>query len=283
MVKYRGLARCILHSVSLRKRKTSRVLTNNIMNWAQKVVLITGASEGIGASCARQLTERGARLSLFALPTTGFEGRNSDTVLVTTGDITSPESRQTLIENTMQRFGRIDVLINNAGVGQYGYPSEVDTEVSKRLFDVNVFSLLALTQLVIPVMRQQKSGTIVNIGSVGGKVSLPWAVMYCATKWAVHCLDDSLRRELKPDGVHVMKVCPGIVDTKFRDHVLAGKAPGPVGDIRRVVSPDQVAAGIIRGVERNSRTVYVPELGRGFTMMEAVAPWAMDLYLRRKM
>src|SRR5205085_1400110 len=175
---------------------------------------------------------------------------------------------------------RIDVLINNAGVGQYGWPSEVDTEISKRMFDVNVFSALALTQLVIPLMRQRKSGVIVNIGSVGGKVSLPWAVMYCATKWALHCIDDSLRRELREDGISVVKVCPGIVDTKFRDHVLAGKAPDRVEAIRRVVSPDQVAAGVIRGIARKQRTVYVPKPGWAVTTMEAVAAWAMDVYVR---
>jgi short-subunit dehydrogenase len=251
------------------------------MNWRDKVVLITGASEGIGASCARLIAQRGARLSLTALPSPGFENRDSESVVATAGDITNAETRRAVVENTMRRFGRIDILINNAGVGQYGYPSEVDTEISKRLFDVNVFSALALTQLVIPVMRRQRSGTIVNIGSVAGKVGLPWAVMYCSTKWALHCVNDALRRELRPSDIRVMKVCPGIVDTKFRDHVLAGKAPGPVEDIRRVVSPDQVAEGLIRGVERNGRTVYVPEIGLLFTAMEYFAPWLMDWYLSR--
>ena len=202
--------------------------------------------------------------------------------LTVAGDITCGETRKHLVDRTIATFGRIDILINNAGVGQYGWPSEVDTEISKRMFDVNVFSALALTQLVMPSMRDRKSGVIVNIGSVGGKVSLPWFVMYCATKWALHCIDDSLRRELKPHGVSVIKVCPGIVNTKFREHVLAGSAPRAVQEIRRVVSPDQVAAAIIRGIERKQRTVYVPAIGRAFTALEAVAPWAMDLYLRSK-
>jgi short-subunit dehydrogenase len=106
--------------------------------------------------------------------------------------------------------------------------------------------------------------------------------MYCATKWALHCVDDSLRRELRHSGIAVVKICPGIVETKFRDHVLAGKAPGPVQDIRRVVTPDQVAAATIHGIERRKRTVYVPKIGWAFTTMEAVAPWAMDLYLHGK-
>jgi short-subunit dehydrogenase len=250
--------------------------------WNEKVVLITGASDGIGASCAKLIGQRGAKLSLTALPDEAFKAEESDSRIVVPGDITSAATRAEIVDRTIRRFGRIDVLINNAGVGQYGYPTEVDTEISKRMFDVNVFSALALTQLVVPHMREKKSGTIVNIGSVGGKVSLPWAVMYCATKWALHCVDDSLHRELQGTGIRVMKVCPGIVDTKFRDHVLAGNAPGRVEDIRRVVTPDQVAAAVIRGVERRKRTVFVPRIGFVFTSLDFFAPRVMDWYLRGK-
>jgi short-subunit dehydrogenase len=250
--------------------------------WNEKVVLITGASEGIGASCAKLIGQRGARLSLTALPSDDFTNEDSDSRIVTPGDITSAAIRNKIVERTIDRFGRIDVLINNAGVGQYGYPTEVDTEISKRIFDVNVFSALALTQLVVPHMRARKSGTIVNIGSVGGKVSLPWAVMYCATKWALHCVDDSLHRELQGTGIRVMKVCPGIVDTKFRDHVLAGTTPGKVEDIRRIVSPDQVATAVMKGVERRKRTVFVPKIGFLFTSLDFFAPSVMDWYLRGK-
>jgi short-subunit dehydrogenase len=250
--------------------------------WTGKVVLITGGSEGIGASCVRMFSERGAKIAILALPRDGFKSEESDSRIAVAGDITLAADRAAIVEKTIARFGRIDLLINNAGVGQYGYPTQVDTDISKQLFDVNVFSLLALTQLVIPHMKQQRSGTIVNIGSVGGKVGLPWAVMYCATKWAVHCIDDSLHRELKGTGIHVVKICPGIVDTKFREHVLAGEAPGRVEDIRRTVSPDQVAAAILAGVERKKRIVFVPWIGRIFTSLEFFAPGVMDWYLRGK-
>jgi short-subunit dehydrogenase len=250
--------------------------------WNEKVVLITGASEGIGAGCAKLIGQRGARLSLTALPSDDFKNEDSGSRILTPGDITSAATRNKIVERTIDRFGRIDVLINNAGVGQYGYPTEVDTEISKRIFDVNVFSALALTQLVVPHMRTRKSGTIVNIGSVGGKVSLPWAVMYCATKWALHCVDDSLHRELQGTGIRVMKVCPGIVDTKFRDHVLAGTAPGKVEDIRRIVSPDQVATAVMKGVEHRKRTVFVPKIGFLFTSLDFFAHSVMDWYLRGK-
>ncbi len=251
-------------------------------NWTGRVALITGASEGIGASCARLFAQCGARLVLTALPSDDFQSQDFEDRCLIAGDIASAQTRIEVVERAIARFGAIDVLINNVGVGQYGYPTEVDTEISKRMFDVNVFAPLALTQLVIPHMRARESGAIVNIGSVGGKVSLPWAVMYCATKWAVHCVDDSLHRELIGTGIRVMKVCPGIVGTKFRDHVLAGTAPGRVEDIRRVVSADEVARAVVRGLEKGKRTVFVPRIGFAFTSLEFFAPSVMDWYLRGK-
>jgi short-subunit dehydrogenase len=252
------------------------------MVWANSVGIVTGASEGIGAACVRAFKQLRVRVSLNALASPHFVDRESDDEVITTGDITNESVRSRIVERTLRAFGRIDFLVNNVGVGQYGYPTEVDTEISKRMYDINVFAPLALTQLAIPVMQRQKSGVIVNMGSVGGKVSLPWAVMYCSTKWAVHCIDDSLRRELRGTGIHVVKICPGIVDTKFRENVLAGAAPRAVAEIRRVVTADQVAAGVVRGIERKKRTVYVPKIGFAFTALEALAPWAMDLYLRGK-
>jgi short-subunit dehydrogenase len=246
------------------------------------VVLITGASEGIGAACARHFQKEGAQVSLLGLPSPSFQDRGEDDMLVSAGDITDDAFRRAVVQNTMDRFGRIDILINNAAVGLYAPPSLVDVALAKRLFDVNVFSLLALTQLVIPHMRARRGGTIVNLGSVGGRVSLPWSVMYCASKFAVHAVNDSLRRELKGEGIRVMKVCPGIVDTRFRQNVLAGKAPAPVADIRRVVSPDQVARAIRKGLKTGAQTVYVPALARAFMALESISPRIMDWYVRRQ-
>jgi len=197
------------------------------------------------------------------------------------GDITSEEVPRNLVERTLQRYGRIDALVNNAAVGLYALPSEVDIELFSRLLSVNVIALLRLTQLVIPAMRDQGAGTIVNIGSVGGNVALPWAAAYCASKYAVHCITDSLRRELRRDGIRVMKICPGIVSTDFRRHVLQGAAPASVASLRFVVSAESVAAAVLKGVESgSSRTIYVPAIGRLFSALSFV-PRLMDLYLDR--
>lgn len=249
---------------------------------ASKIVLLTGGSEGIGAACVELFVQLGWKVASLSLPQDDRPTPDNPSVLRIWGDICEDRVRRSAVEQTMARFGRIDILVNNAGVGLYAAPSTVSISLSKRVFDVNVFAPLALAQLVIPIMRRQGGGTIVNLGSVGGKASLPWSVSYCASKFAMHAVDDSMRRELKRDGIHVMKVCPGIVDTAFREHVLAGTAPADVSAIQRVVRPRELAAAIARGIERKSRTVYLPWIGRVFTAMEFFAPWLMDWYLDRK-
>lgn len=247
-----------------------------------KVALITGGSEGLGRACVDQFRKRNWKVAVIALPGPELDNLAGDDVLAIPGDITQEQARADAVERTLQRFQRIDVLVNNAGVGLYAPPSTADVQLVKRLFDVNVFSPLALTQLVLPAMRSQKSGTIVNIGSVGGQVSLPWCVAYCASKFSLHALDDSMYREFKREGIHVIKVCPGIIETNFRQHVLGGIAPPNVAAIRRVVTPEQVASRVVLAVENGSRTVYVPAIGRVFTGLGVLAPRIMDWYLARK-
>ncbi len=247
-----------------------------------RVVLITGASLGIGAACVQAFRAEGARLALTALDDGLLEPlANKDTV-VCPGDLTDAAIQRRFVDAALQRFGRIDVLVNNAGVGLYAPPSTVPADLARRMFEVNVFAPLTLSQLVIPHMRKQRSGSIVNVGSVGGYVSLPWAVMYCASKFALHAISDSQRRELVNDGIKVSKVCPGIVDTRFRDHVLGGAAPPKVADIKRVVSADQVAATIVRAAKTGAHTLYVPSIGRAFTALDAISSRVMDWYLLAK-
>jgi short-subunit dehydrogenase len=155
-------------------------------------------------------------------------------------------------------------------------------ESFRLLFEVNVMAALRLTQLVIPIMRRQRSGSIVNIGSVAGDVSLPWAAGYAASKYALHGITDSLRRELRREGIRVVKVCPGIVATDFRKHVLFGSAPSSVKNLRPVVSAEAVADAVLRGVESGSScSIYVPRIGRAFSVLGTLFPGVMDWYLGR--
>lgn len=247
----------------------------------QRTALITGGSSGIGAACVRCFLRRGWRVSVLALPDSDLDHLKGLEVLVTPGDVTLQHIREAAVERTLAAYGRIDVLVNNAGVGLYAFPTAVPMPMFSRLLDVNVLAPLALAQSVAPIMRSQGGGTIVNIGSVAGLVSLPWSVAYSASKFALDAVDDSLRRELRRDRIHVLKVCPGIVATEFRNHVLAGAAPPEVSRIGWVVSPDLVAARIRRAIERRDSTIYVPRIGRLFAMVDAIAPWLMDSYLSR--
>lgn len=227
-----------------------------------KVVLITGASEGIGAACAAEFARCGAKLSLTARSEEGLVRAGGPDALITPGDITDEETRRRVVASTLDRYGTIDILINNAGVGSYAPTWLAPTDETRRMFEVNFFALLGMIQLVVPHMRARRDGMIVNVGSIGGKMTLPWLTLYSASKYAVGSLTEGLRMELRRDNVHAMLVCPGYVRTRFQQNAIRG---GPPADIERsrkfAITPEQCAAAIRRGVERRSRTVLAPASG----------------------
>lgn len=188
-----------------------------------QVVIITGGSAGIGAAAARTLAREGARVVLAARRADRLEQlkqeieqAGGDAWPVVT-DITSDPDRRRLVEATLAQFGRIDGLVNNAGFGQGGPVETVPIEKVRQQFETNVFSLLALTQLVIPVMRRQGSGRIVIIGSVAGRITRPFSSIYDATKHALEAFSDGLRNELYPFGVRVVLIEPGDISTEFSE------------------------------------------------------------------
>jgi short-subunit dehydrogenase len=232
------------------------------MQIQNKVVLITGASEGIGAACAQVFRERGALLSLTARSQDKLSNVAGGDALITVGDITSAEVRRRVVDSTVTRFGRIDILINNAGAGLYLPAWSVDEKQARALFELNFFAPLAMVQLVAPLMRGQRSGMIVNVGSIAGKITLPWFTLYSASKYAVGSLTEGLRMELRRDGVHAMTVCPGYVDTRFQRNLLGGRVPEELVRSRRfAITARACAEAIARGVERKARTVVAPRSG----------------------
>ena len=172
-----------------------------------KVALITGASGGIGAACAAEIARVGARLALPARSADGLASHDPGGALLLPCDVTRDEARREIVGRTMERYGRIDILINNAGVGAYGPSFAAPLDETRRMMEVNFFAPLALAQLVAPEMRARRSGMIVNVGSVAGKVTLPWMTLYSASKYAVGSWTEGLRMELARDGVHAMLVC----------------------------------------------------------------------------
>ncbi len=228
-----------------------------------KVVVITGGSEGIGAACAAEFAAAGARLSLAARNIDGLRRAGGPDALLTPGDLTDAEVRRAVVERTLERYGAIDILINNAGVGFYQPSWSASMEDTRRMMEVNFFAPLGLIQLVVPHMRGRRSGMIVNVSSIAGKITLPWLTLYSATKSALGSLTEGLRMELKRDGVHAMLVCPGYVKTGFQQNVIApGEAPLKLKQSRRyAITAEQCAGAIRRGVERDARTVMAPAAG----------------------
>lgn len=186
-----------------------------------QIIIVTGASAGIGEATARWLAREGAtvvinarraeRLEVIKREIESAGGR----ALAVTGDVTSAADRERLVQETMRAFGRIDALVNNAGYGQRGPIELVPVDAIRQNFETNLFSLIALTQLVIPIMREQKSGRIVNISSVAGRIARPLSSVYDATKHALEAVSDGLRGELAPFGIKVVIVEPGFILTEF--------------------------------------------------------------------
>ena len=228
-----------------------------------KVVLITGASEGIGAACANALRARGARLSLLARSEQKLQAVARDGDLVIPADLTRPDTRTAAVDQTVRHFGRIDVLLNNAGVGLYIPAHQAPIDEVRRLFELNFFAALELAQRAAEHMKSSGGGTIVNVSSIGGKVTLPWFTIYSASKYALGSLTDGLRIELRRHGIRCMTVCPGYVKTRFQSNVLSGQVPDALSAMRQrwAITPEQCAAAIVRGLERDSRTVVTPAVG----------------------
>ncbi len=247
-----------------------------------KVVLITGASEGIGAACANVLRERGARLSLNARSEEKLRTLAHAGDFVAAGDITVAEARERIVADTLDRFGTIDVLINNAGVGLYEPAWSAPEHLVRAMFDLNLFAPLAMIRAVVPHMRKQRAGTIVNVGSIAGKMTLPWLTLYSASKYAIGSLTDGLRMELRRDGIHMMTVCPGYVDTQFQAHILGGTVPAELRRSRRfAITAPECAKAIARGLERDARTVMAPASGWLLVAVARLLPSLVDAQLEK--
>ena len=188
-----------------------------------QVVIVTGASAGIGEATARRLVRGGATVVISARRQDRLEAlaRELDPtgarILAVAGDVTQDADRRRLVDATLARYGRIDGLVNNAGYGTRGPVEKVPVELIRKNYETNIFSLIALTQLVIPAMRERGSGCIVNIGSVAGRIARPLSSIYDSTKHALEALTDGLRGELQPFGVRVTLVRPGFIITEFID------------------------------------------------------------------
>ncbi|SDE71499.1 SDR family oxidoreductase [Ruegeria marina] len=181
-----------------------------------KTILITGASSGIGKATALRFQSDGWNvIATMRDPAAGSDLAALDNVHVTRLDVTDTGAITAAVAEGIARFGRIDVLLNNAGYGAYGALEAFSTERIRRQFDTNVIGLLETTKAVLPHMRANRSGTIVNISSIGGQITFPLGTLYHGTKFAVEGLSEALHYELEPLGIRVRIVEPGMIKTDF--------------------------------------------------------------------
>jgi short-subunit dehydrogenase len=194
------------------------------------VALVTGASSGIGLATARALRRDGYRVfGTSRKPMT--ETEQGVTMLVC--DVTDGQSVQDLVDDVVRRAGRIDLLVNNAGIGLLGGAEESSAAQAKALFDVNVFGVLRMTNAVLPVMRRQGSGRIVNLGSLLGLIPAPYNALYSSSKHAIEGYSESLDHEVRTLGIRVVLVEPGGIRTSFEDNLTRADRPLPVYDAVR--------------------------------------------------
>jgi NAD(P)-dependent dehydrogenase (short-subunit alcohol dehydrogenase family) len=267
----------------------------------EQVLLITGCSSGIGRATALEAARRGHLVFASARdPRTirDLEGQGSIRALRL--DIQDSASCVEAVRRVLQEAGRVDALVNNAGFAQYGAIEDVSIERWQQQFDVNVFGTVRMTQAALPAMREARGGTIVNMSSVAGKLSIPFAAPYCSTKHALEAISDALRVEVSPFGIRVVVIEPGPIVTKFEerarkevDPILKGKGPySPFygeaeramdGDFRRGELPaEAVARVVLRAVEaRRPKIRYqVTAMSRTVIPLRRLLP---DRYFDRQM
>jgi short-subunit dehydrogenase len=247
-----------------------------------KVALVTGGSSGIGAETAAALNKAGFTVYAAARRTAQMAALNASGIKTISLDVTDDASDTAAVAQIIDTEGRIDVLINNAGYGSYGALEDTPLSDAQAQFDVNVFGLARLTQLVLPYMRAQGHGTIVNVSSMGGRLATPLGCWYHASKYAVEGLSDALRLEAEPLGIHVVLVEPGSIQTDWgaiaADKLIATSGSGPyehqataVADRLRASSqpgasltspPSVIAKAITRAcTARRPKTRYVVGAG----------------------
>ena len=181
-----------------------------------QTVLITGASSGIGKASATLFADQGWNVAATMRdPGDGADFAGHDNVFVIRLDLLDSDSIGAAVSATTERFGSIDVLVNNAGYGAYGPLEATPMSVLRQQFEVNFFGLAELTKAVLPGMREQQSGTIINVSSVGGRIVFPFGVLYHSSKWAVEGLSEALHFEARLFGGRVKIVEPGGVNTDF--------------------------------------------------------------------
>ncbi|MFL5731778.1 MAG: SDR family oxidoreductase [Chloroflexia bacterium] len=227
-----------------------------------KVAVITGASGGIGLATARLFGERGARVALAARSgdkLRALEGEIAGSLAIPT-DMRDESAVRRMIERAHEHFGHIDVLVNNAGQGMHVPVEKADLGKYRSVFELNVVSVLAAMQAVIPIMREAGGGVIVNVSSGTSKMVIPNLAPYASTKYALNCISLTARIELAPDNIRVCVVYPGITATDFIRNAADVQMTERRGGMMTVETPEQVAQTIEEAVRTEAAETYAESI-----------------------
>jgi short-subunit dehydrogenase len=271
-------------------------MSNNGKEQGRPVAIVTGASAGIGEATARALHAAGYRVfgSSRKLPQSRLKG-----VEYLVCDVTSDASVEAAVARVLEETGRIDLLVNNAGVGLVGGAEESSIEQAKSLFDVNLFGVIRMTNAVLPAMRRQGSGRIVNLSSVLGLIPAPFSALYAASKHALEGYSESLDHEIRGSGVRVVLVEPAYTRTSFDsnvyqadqrlDHYQSARsnAEGVIRDAMKVAdSPELVASAVLKAstAANPNRRYTAGKAARQISLLRRFVPAAaFDKSLRKQM
>ncbi|KAB8332921.1 SDR family oxidoreductase [Scytonema tolypothrichoides VB-61278] len=250
-----------------------------------KTVLITGASSGIGEATAKYFLEKGWNVAAtMRTPQKAGDWTKAKSIICPYLDVTDPETINSAIRQTLEHFGQIDVLVNNAGYALMGPLEGVTSEQLDHQFQTNVFGLISTIQKVLPVLRNQGGGTIINVASIGGRLAFPLVSSYHATKWAVEGLSESLRYELKPFGIRVKIIEPGGIKTNFinrgiiwANHPAYTRMVNQVRDFNQKLNdslpePEGVAKTIYRAANDRSQRLRYSPYGEVFFLLHTILP-----------
>lgn len=259
--------------------------------WGGKLALITGASSGIGAATARLLARRGLRVLLTARRVERLQSLSEEIragggqAEVLAADLEQPAERERLTAEILQRFGCPDLLVNNAGIGWYGYFAEMPPEVAHRLLELNITAVMDLTRRFLPAMRQRRSGAIINISSIAGSIPSQGIAMYSGSKAFLNAFSTALHREMRGSGVTISVLQPGPVVTEFFEQAASQQNGRRVPAERLAISAERVAGAVWSLMRRPRRQAFVPWFTRLTPWISLVFAGVMDwigpLLLRR--
>lgn len=256
-----------------------------------KTVWITGASSGIGEALAMVCAGKGANLVLTArreeelIRVAGKTGLPAERFMILPADLYRYDQVQTLTDQVMARFGRVDVLFNNAGISSRALAIESPIEIDRKVMDIDYFSVIALTKSVLPIMVKQHEGHIVVTSSVMGKIGTPLRSAYAAAKHALHGFFDSLRQEVIDYGINITMVCPGYIHTQVSVNAIT-----PTGERFNKMSKNQqkgieplvLATKMVKAVYSNKREVIYGGKEVLGIYLDRFSPGLLNLYLHRK-